>query len=64
MSDFSSILVHMDASPRCAERLALAIRLAQEHGAATLVALLALQPPATVTTASASCCSAAPRAAS
>jgi nucleotide-binding universal stress UspA family protein len=44
MSDISSILVHMDASPRCAERLALALSLAHEHGAATLVALLALQP--------------------
>ena len=44
MSDFSSILVHMDASPRCAARLDVAIQLAHEHGAATLVALLALQP--------------------
>jgi len=44
MDSIQSILVHMDASPRCAMRLALARRLAREHGAAALIAMLALEP--------------------
>lgn len=49
MDGYQSILVHMDASPRCAVRLALARELAREHGAAALIALIALQPlPAAV----------------
>jgi nucleotide-binding universal stress UspA family protein len=44
MDSYHSILVHMDASPRCAVRLALARQLAREHDAATLLAMLALEP--------------------
>ncbi|MBL0730025.1 universal stress protein [Piscinibacter sp. HJYY11] len=44
MDAYRSILVHMDASPRCAMRLALARQLAREHDAAALLALLALEP--------------------
>lgn len=39
-----SILVHMDASPRCAMRLALARQLAREHDDAALLAMVALEP--------------------
>ncbi|ODV07601.1 MAG: hypothetical protein ABT20_12270 [Rubrivivax sp. SCN 70-15] len=38
-----SLLVHLDASPRCAVRLALAHRIARDHGAA-LTALYAVMP--------------------
>jgi nucleotide-binding universal stress UspA family protein len=44
MDSYQSLLVHMDAAPRCAVRLELARRLARQQGAAALVALLALQP--------------------
>jgi nucleotide-binding universal stress UspA family protein len=44
MDGFLSILVHMDASPRSAARLELARTIAREQGAATLIALLALEP--------------------
>ena len=44
MDAYRSILVHMDASPRCAVRLALARQLAREHDAAALLAMLALEP--------------------
>jgi nucleotide-binding universal stress UspA family protein len=44
MADYQSILVHMDASPRSAARLALARKLGREHGAEALIALLALEP--------------------
>ena len=45
MDALHSILVHLDASPRCAVRLAMARRLAREHDAAALLAMLALEPP-------------------
>ena len=44
MDAYRSLLVHMDASPRCAVRLALARQLAREHDAAALLAMLALEP--------------------
>jgi nucleotide-binding universal stress UspA family protein len=44
MDAYQALVVHMDASPRCAVRLALARQLAREHGAAALIALLALEP--------------------
>jgi nucleotide-binding universal stress UspA family protein len=44
MDSYRSILVHMDASPCCATRLALARQLAREHDAAALLAMLALEP--------------------
>jgi nucleotide-binding universal stress UspA family protein len=44
MDAFHSILVHMDASPRCAVRLALARQLARENDTAALLAMLALEP--------------------
>lgn len=44
MDAYRSILVHMDASPRCAVRLSLARELAREHDAAALLAMLALEP--------------------
>ncbi|MDM0117554.1 hypothetical protein QTI66_36185 [Variovorax sp. J22R133] len=44
MEGYQSILVHMDASPCCAERLAMARRIAPAHGTARLVALLAIEP--------------------
>jgi nucleotide-binding universal stress UspA family protein len=44
MDDYHSLLVHMDASPRCAVRLALARQLAREHDVAALLAMLALEP--------------------
>ncbi|MDM0109552.1 universal stress protein [Variovorax sp. J22R24] len=44
MDGYQSILVHLDASPRCAERLAMARKIAPAHGAATLIALLAIEP--------------------
>lgn len=43
MDAYRSILVHMDASPRCAVRLSLARDLARDHDAA-LLAVLALAP--------------------
>lgn len=43
MDAFRSILVHMDASPRCAVRLSLARNLTRDHDAA-LLAVLALTP--------------------
>jgi nucleotide-binding universal stress UspA family protein len=46
MDAYRSILVHMDASPRCAVRLALARQLGREHDAAALLATLALEPRA------------------
>jgi nucleotide-binding universal stress UspA family protein len=46
MDAYHSILVHMDASPRCAVRLALARQLAREHDGAALLAMLALEPRA------------------
>jgi nucleotide-binding universal stress UspA family protein len=44
MDAYRSILVHMDASPRCAVRLALARQLARDHAAAALLAMPALEP--------------------
>jgi nucleotide-binding universal stress UspA family protein len=44
MDAYRSILVHMDASPRCAARLALARQLAREHDTTALLAMLALEP--------------------
>jgi nucleotide-binding universal stress UspA family protein len=44
MDGYQSILVHMDASPRCAVRLSMARGIVRAHGAATLVALLAIAP--------------------
>jgi nucleotide-binding universal stress UspA family protein len=44
MDAYHSILVHMDASPRCAVRLALARQLARENDTAALLAMLALEP--------------------
>lgn len=44
MDAYHSLLVHMDASPRCAARLGLARQLAREHDAAALMAMLALEP--------------------
>lgn len=43
MDAYRSVLIHMDASPRCAVRLSLARDLAREHDA-TLLAVLALAP--------------------
>jgi nucleotide-binding universal stress UspA family protein len=45
MSSIQSILVHMDASPRSAMRLAIARELARRQGAEMVCALLALEPP-------------------
>jgi len=44
MNPMQSILVHMDASPRCAARLEIARQLARRHGAEMLCALLAIKP--------------------
>jgi nucleotide-binding universal stress UspA family protein len=44
MDGYQSILLHMDASPRCAVRLSMARSIARAQGAATLVALLAIEP--------------------
>jgi nucleotide-binding universal stress UspA family protein len=44
MNPMQSILVHMDASPRCAVRLEVARRLARQHSANMLCALLAIEP--------------------
>jgi nucleotide-binding universal stress UspA family protein len=44
MDAYRSVLVHMDASPRCALRLGLARQLARGHDAAALLAMLALEP--------------------
>jgi nucleotide-binding universal stress UspA family protein len=44
MAGLQSILVHLDASSRCADRLRLARAIAREHGSATLITLLALKP--------------------
>ena len=44
MLGYSSIIVHLDASPHSAERLDLARRIAREHGTVALIGLLALQP--------------------
>jgi nucleotide-binding universal stress UspA family protein len=44
MNTMQSILVHMDASPRCAVRLEIARMLARRHGANMLCALFAVEP--------------------
>jgi nucleotide-binding universal stress UspA family protein len=44
MNPMQSILVHMDASPRCAVRLEIARQLARQHGANMLCALFAVEP--------------------
>jgi nucleotide-binding universal stress UspA family protein len=44
MDAYRSILVHMDASPRCGVRLALARQLARENDSGALLAMLALEP--------------------
>jgi nucleotide-binding universal stress UspA family protein len=44
MAGLQSILVHMDASRRSAERLKLARQIAREQGAGSIIALLAIEP--------------------
>jgi nucleotide-binding universal stress UspA family protein len=44
VNPLQSMLVHMDASPRCAVRLEIARRLARQHGANMVCALLAIEP--------------------